>query len=346
MLSIIDVHKSFADKKALEGFSLELTKGEIVALLGPSGSGKSTLLKVISGLEDPDQGEIIWAGRNLQGVPTHERGIGYMFQDYALFPHRNVAGNVAFGLEMTGVSEAKKKNRVAEILKLVSLDGFEKRSVDSLSGGEQQRVALARALAAKPKLLLLDEPLGSLDRALREELGSDLARILRASQQSSIYVTHDQEEAYAIADRIVLLNEGRIAQVGSPRELYQSPRSKFVAKFLGLENIFPAQIRIEGKRNLARTALGDFPVSWETPEGKAALLIRPDRILLDAKGKVKMKGRLLRITFRGRYSELEIEIKGASLFVQNSAGTVDLIEGDEINISFDPIECVQVLSID
>ncbi len=344
MLTIKDLHKSYGSKKVLENFSLELPEGEILVLLGPSGSGKSTLLKLIAGLEPMDQGEIFWEGRNLQDVPTHKRGIGYMFQDYALFPHRKVAGNVAFGLEMAGKNEARIDQRVSEVLKMLSLEGFEKRDVATLSGGEQQRVALARSLAPKPKLLLLDEPLGSLDRALREELGSDLGRILRASRQSSIYVTHDQEEAYAIADRIVLLDEGRIAQIGAPQELYHSPKSKFVAKFLGLENIFSAQIRAGRNGKFAQTALGTFPVAEESEEGQASLLLRPDRIRMDDKGEMLFRGRLLRNSFRGRYSDLEIEIDGNKILVQLTRGALALKKGDEITLSLNPLECVQVLA--
>ena len=228
-LEIAGVTVSFQGKKAVDDLSLELQHGEVLAILGPSGSGKSTLLRAIAGLEPLSAGRVLWQNQDLKGVPVHKRGFALMFQDGQLFPHRDVAGNVGYALR------AKDPSRVAELLELVGLPGFEKRRVTDLSGGEQQRVALARALAVSPRLLLLDEPLSSLDRELRERLGLDLRSILVGTKMSAIMVTHDQDEAAVIADRIGIMDGGRLLQVGTPTQLRQHPASDRVARFLGIE---------------------------------------------------------------------------------------------------------------
>src|SRR5574341_785110 len=222
LLEIRDVSKTFADTRALHGVSFGVDEGEIICLLGPSGCGKTTLLRIIAGLETPNDGQVLFRGQDLGPVPPHRRDFGLMFQDYALFPHRNVFDNVAFGLRMrkdalkeTDLTQ-KIEEQVREALALVGLQGFERRSVNQLSGGEAQRVALARSLAPHPRLLMLDEPLGSLDRALRERLMNELRDILKGGGVTTLYVTHDQAEAFAIADRAVLMNAGRVEHVGSP----------------------------------------------------------------------------------------------------------------------------------
>ena len=232
ILSVTDISKSFGSTQALDTVSFEVDQGEIVALLGPSGCGKSTLLSIIAGLEAPDNGNVRWEGVSLEGTPPHLRGFGLMFQDFALFPHMNVYANVAFGLKMAHMTPGSVDTRVKEMLETVGLPNIGARDVNTLSGGEQQRVALARALAPHPRLLMLDEPLGSLDRNLRERLVVDLEAILHRLHQTAIYVTHDQEEAFAIADRIILMNAGRIEQMGTPEVIYHSPASVFVARFL------------------------------------------------------------------------------------------------------------------
>lgn len=215
MLEIIDIYKTYENQPLLKGISFSLAAGETLCLLGASGSGKSTILRIIAGLEQAERGEVRWEGQSLAGVPVHRRNFGLMFQDYALFPHLDVFKNVAFGLQMQEWTEAEIKLRVAEVLGQVNLSAFGQRRVAELSGGEQQRVALARALAPRPRLLMLDEPLASLDRALRERLIDELRGILHQTGIPAIYVTHDQQEAFTIADQVILLHEGEITQAGT-----------------------------------------------------------------------------------------------------------------------------------
>ena len=233
MLEVEKVTTRFGAKTALDDLSLDVSAGEVVSVLGASGSGKSTLLRVVAGLQRPDAGRVTLDGQDLGPVPPHRRGIGLVFQDHALFHHRDVAANVAFGLRMRGDARDRIDRRVDELLELVGLPGFERRSVATLSGGEQQRVALARALAPEPRILLLDEPLGSLDRPLRERLLADLDRLFTEIDLTALYVTHDHAEAFRLGDRIALIREGRIAQAGTPDELWTHPADEDVALFLG-----------------------------------------------------------------------------------------------------------------
>jgi thiamine transport system ATP-binding protein len=233
MLSLRDVSLAYGDFRALDGIDLDVHDGEIVCVLGPSGSGKSSMLRVVAGLEPGADGTVSWDGRDLRSVPPHRRGFGLMFQDHALFPHRDVVGNVAFGLRMQGLGRTDAETRARESLSLVGLDGFGTRRVSELSGGEQQRVALARALAAEPRLLMLDEPLGALDRALRDRLVTELRALFTRLGLSILFVTHDHGEAFALADRLVVMHEGRIEQEGAPSDVWRRPANGFVARFLG-----------------------------------------------------------------------------------------------------------------
>lgn len=227
-------------KAAVDGLTLAVAPGEVVALLGPSGSGKSSLLRAVAGLEPVARGTVRWDGEDLAGTPVHRRGMGLMFQDGQLFPHRDVAGNVAFGLQMQRVPRAERSRRVAELLQLVGLAGYGDRDVASLSGGERQRVALARSLAPRPRLLLLDEPLSALDRALRERLAGDVRAALTATGTTALFVTHDHDEAFAVADRIAVMDVGHLLQVDPPAHLWHRPASRRVAEFLGYEAFVPA----------------------------------------------------------------------------------------------------------
>lgn len=278
-LEIHDIHKSYENAPLLNGVSFSVDAGETVCLLGRSGSGKSTLLRIIAGLEQPENGSVFWDGRDMRDVPVHERGFGLMFQDYALFPHRSVEENVAFGLRMQNLEPKAVETRVNEMLSLVHMTDFARRRVTDLSGGEQQRIALARALAPRPKLLMLDEPLGALDRTLKQTLLDDLRRIVRAANIPVIYVTHDQEEAFSIADRLIMLNAGKIEQVGAPEEVYRHPASLWVAGFLGLGNILPADVISRGERRVSVSGREiQLPAGVTLPDGQTLvdLLLLPD----------------------------------------------------------------------
>jgi thiamine transport system ATP-binding protein len=232
VLALHDITVRYGDTVAVDRVDLTVEKGSTVCVLGPSGCGKSTLLRVVTGLVRPDGGHVTWDGEDITDVPTHRRGFGLMFQDHALFPHRDVAANVGFGLRMQGQPRTAIAARVDDLLDLVGLAGYGPRAVDELSGGEQQRVALARALAPEPRMLLLDEPLGSLDRVLRDRLLDELPSLFERLGTTVLYVTHDQDEARAIADQVAVMRAGRIAQVGTPAEVWQRPADEFVAEFV------------------------------------------------------------------------------------------------------------------
>ncbi|MDI3475436.1 MAG: thiamine transport system ATP-binding protein [Thermococcaceae archaeon] len=266
-------------KKAWEDFKLEINDlrvkdGEFLTLLGPSGCGKTTTLRIIAGFEKPDSGEILFDGKSVNELPPYERGIGIVFQDYALFPHMSVFKNVAFGLEMRRLPKAEIERRVKWALELVGLKGFENRYPEQLSGGQQQRVALARALVVEPQVLLLDEPLSNLDAKIRERLRGEIRRIQRELGITTIYVTHDQEEAMAISDRIAVMNVGKLEQVGSPLELYYRPKTEFVARFLGLSNI----LELEARNGVACAGKLCFPVERE---GRVRIFFRPESVVIE-----------------------------------------------------------------
>ena len=242
LLDVRGVTMRYDDAPVLRDVSLSVAEGEIFAVIGPSGCGKTSLLRVIGGLERAEAGGVWLAGERIDGVPSHRRGIGMMFQELALFPHLDVRANVAFGLRMQGLAREPREARVEEMLELVGLSGYGGRKVHELSGGERQRVALARSLAPGPRLLMLDEPVGALDRALREDLLSELSEILRAQGLTAIYVTHDQEEAFALADRVIVMDAGRVRQSGRPEDVYGAPADAWVARFLGRTNLIPGEV--------------------------------------------------------------------------------------------------------
>ena len=352
-LTLYQIHKSFGSTRALVDVSFQVEEREIVAVLGPSGCGKSTLLAIIAGLENPDQGEVRWDNENLSGTPPHRRGFGLMFQDFALFPHRNAYDNIAFGLQMQGFPAKQIQGRVDAALELVGLAGFSRRDVNTLSGGESQRIALARSLAPRPRLLMLDEPLGSLDRNLRERLVQDLREILRQSQQTAIYVTHDQEEAFVIADRIVVMNQGRVEQVGSPQQIYCEPASIFVARFTGLTNLMEGKIIKDAQGRWVETPLGIFPYygSGEAQD-KVYVLLRPDRVQLinqAAEGTTdredfQLTGRVTEVSFRGSLSRTTVLVNGVHLTFEFISRISSPQVGEQVILSLDPAEAIQILS--
>ncbi|MCQ4159796.1 ABC transporter ATP-binding protein [Roseomonas sp. GC11] len=312
LLSLRGLTRRFGSTLALDGLDLDVAAGEFLTLLGGSGSGKSTLLRVIAGFEAADSGALLFEGRDLAGVPPHLRPLNMMFQSYALFPHLSVAGNVAYGLKRDGVPRAERDRRVAEALAMVGLSGFEGRAPQRLSGGQKQRVALARALVKRPRLLLLDEPLGALDANLRERTGFELRALQRETGAAFIMVTHDQNEALALADRVAVLEQGRLVQLGPPREVYDRPATRFVAAFLGAANVLEGEA--DGQGGFACPALGATLRPTQLPPGTAALALRPERIFVRAAGGPETVGGVVEdIAFRGDDSLLLVRAAGGAL---------------------------------
>lgn len=278
-ITVKNVSKRFGSYAALDRVSLEVPAGSLVALLGPSGSGKTTLLRIIAGLESADEGAVLYEGEDVTGRPVRERNVGFVFQHYALFRHMSVFENVAFGLRVRRAPEAEVRQRVGELLHLVRLDGLEKRYPGQLSGGQRQRVALARALAARPRVLLLDEPFGALDAKVRQELRGWLRRLHDEIALTSLFVTHDQEEAFEVADKVVVLRGGRVEQAGSPQEVFERPANAFVMDFLGHVNVF------HGRVHDGRLLIGDH--EWAVPEAPldetqpATVYVRPHELEID-----------------------------------------------------------------
>jgi thiamine transport system ATP-binding protein len=318
MLKVHDVRVSFGDVAALDGTTLEVPAGSITVVMGPSGCGKSTLLRVIAGLASPETGSVSWGDRDLSNTPTHLRGFGLMFQDYALFPHRSVEANVAFGLRMAGNEPEVIDARVAETLALVGLDGYAQRRINGLSGGEQQRVALARALAPAPQLLMLDEPIGALDRDLRTQLMVDMRQIFRRLDLTVVYVTHDQEEAFALADRIAVMRAGRVLETNTPQSLWDHPGSPFVARFMGRENVLDASTAAQ----LAGTGI--------LPDVTGPLAISPQLIRISpaADG----DGRVLESRFIAGAHRTRISVGGITLI---ASGETSYPTGSAVEVSVD-----------
>ncbi len=323
-LEVRDISKQFGQVEVLHHISLNVMLGEVVSLLGASGSGKSTLLRCIAGLESVNSGTIVLDGTDITGLPTHQRGIGMMFQQFALFPHQTVIENIAFGLRMRGDSRTVQQQRVEELLALIGLQGYGPRTIFELSGGEQQRVALARSLAPNPRLLLLDEPLSALDQSLRERLMNDLRTIIKQIGVTALYVTHSQEEAFAVSDRIVVLEKGRMIQEGMPEQLYAHPANRFVATFLGIQNIIPVHT----------TAQNEIKNQWEvvTPiatlkfqdknEPQPYIVIRSekveivDNVIVAVENSDNMLiGVVTERSFRGRYYEVQVEYEDGSRLI-------------------------------
>jgi spermidine/putrescine transport system ATP-binding protein len=317
-LRVENLTKYYEGKPLINGLSFSVCDREILCLLGPSGSGKSTLLRIIAGLEPFEGGKLSWRGKDLRNIPSERRSFGLMFQDYALFPHLTVYENVAFGLRMQHLPEEAIQHRVTDELERVRMSGFANRKVQNLSGGEQQRIALARTLAPKPKLIMLDEPLGALDRKLREQLTHEIRLILKSTGVPAIYVTHDQEEAFSLADRILLLSEGRIIQLGTPEELYRSPRSSWVANFLGLGTVTSGEV-LATSPLVIRTVLGNLDGimlnSYGEPGTHLDLLIPPDGIGKAGRDQSGVYGIISDCIYQGNHYRADVVVKNETFTV-------------------------------
>ena len=354
-LELWRVTKRYGAMTAVDDVSLSLGDGELVTLLGPSGSGKTTAMMMVAGFVEPDEGEILLDGKSLLDVPPHRRDIGVVFQNYALFPHMSVLANVEFPLRERGVARAEARRRAGDMLGLVGLEGFEDRRISQLSGGQQQRVALARALVFNPPLLIMDEPLSALDKRLREQMQAEIRRIQKMIGVSVLCVTHDQTEAFVLSDRIAIMNEGRILQVGAPREIYARPVNEFVARFLGESNILSGTVSIDGGGTFldvhpgVRIKLG----ASGTPDGvgRSSVLIRPERITLglgeaplagDPAG-TTLSGTVRSSSFVGDTTFYEVDVGAARFAVRvPNASSAEAAMGDAVHLSIPAAACVQI----
>ncbi|MFD2250894.1 spermidine/putrescine ABC transporter ATP-binding subunit [Pseudochelatococcus lubricantis] len=307
-LTLTDISKRYGQVTALKPMNLEVAPGELIALLGPSGCGKTTTLRIISGFETPDTGSVRIGTRDVTGLSPNMRDIGLMFQNYALFPHMTVAENVGFGLKMRGIAKAEAARRIETALDMVRMRNFGDRAISQLSGGQQQRIALARSLVVNPSVLLLDEPLGALDKKLREEMQFELRQLQRSFCITSILVTHDQEEALTMSDRVAVMGAGEIRQIGTPQDIYARPNSIFVSEFLGTSNIFSGKLRsgffvADGVPALRIACTGE-------PDGPSSLVFRPEKLQITAAGKGQINARVRDVVFRGSQYTYELTVDG------------------------------------
>ncbi|NUR83430.1 MAG: ABC transporter ATP-binding protein [Nonomuraea sp.] len=339
MLKIDGITRRFGDVTALDGVSLEIEQGEFFALLGPSGCGKTTLLRIIAGFENPDAGSVTLDGADLLGLPPNKRPISLMFQSYALFPHMSVAKNVAYGLEREGLPKSEVKQRVGEVLETVGLGEHGNRRPNQLSGGQRQRVALARSIVKRPRLLLLDEPLSALDKKVRADMQLELKRLQHEVGITFVVVTHDQEEAMSLADRIAVFEQGNVRQVDEPVSLYERPRTRFVADFVGANNLFEGTA--SGTEALKSETFGELP---GTPaeglaDGAQALLgVRPEKVRLGEEG---LEGSVLDVSFYGGVSHISVEVPGRGkpvLVAVQGASTVQ--PGAAVRLSWEAKDAV------
>ncbi len=330
MLRIAGAVVQVGERRILDGIHLDLEPAETVAVLGPSGSGKTTLLRAVSGLQRLEGGTISWDGEDLATSAPHQRRFGLMFQEYALFPHRDVAGNVEFGLRMTSRDRAARRRRVDDVLALVGLEGFGTRRVASLSGGEQQRVALARALAVSPRLLMLDEPLGALDRLWRRRLLGEIRSILDRAALPALYVTHDHEEAFAVATRVAIMRAGRIVQVGAPVDVWQAPFDAWTATFLGFGPVVEAEVR----DGWVQTPWGPILARTREPAGLVDAVVRPDGARIDGHGTIDAT--IVRSTFTGTHLELSVVARSGPPLTLVVAPAGAPAVGDNVRLTVEP----------
>ena len=334
---LLEVVKDFPELRAVDGISLEIPRGSFFALLGPSGCGKTTTLRMIGGFEEPTSGQILLGDRDVVGLPPYKRDVNTVFQSYALFPHMTIADNVAFGLERRGIAKAEIRTRVREVLELVDLAGREARKPRQLSGGQQQRVALARAIVNNPRVLLLDEPLGALDLKLRKQMQLELKRIQNEVGITFVHVTHDQEEAMTMADQIAVMNGGRIEQLGAPAELYERPRTAFVAGFLGKSNLIDGTVAGDGVVRLADGTALRAPTSGA--RGAISIGVRPEKISLAEGGANRLAGTVRETAYIGVATELVVSTAVGELTVFHpnvEAGGVAPRPGSAVTVSWAP----------
>ena len=331
-IELKNIYKKFDDDLILNDLSLDIKEGEFITLLGPSGCGKTTTLRILAGFITPDSGEVIFEDKKINNIPPYERNINTVFQKYALFPNMNVYENIAFGLKIKKLGKKEIKEKVSEVLRLVNLSGYEKRSIEALSGGQQQRIAIARALVNEPKVLLLDEPLGALDLKLRQGMQLELKKIQQRVGITFVYVTHDQEEALSMSDKIVVMNNGIIQQIGTPTDIYNEPKNSFVADFIGESNI------ING------TMHEDFSVSFSdykfqcvdkgfSKDESVEVVIRPEDIELVPVSKGMLVGKVESVVFKGVHYEMNINVNGFKYLVQS---TIAKNVNDEVGIIIVP----------
>ena len=332
IIELRSITNTFSDGySAVSDFNLEVKKGEFVTFLGPSGCGKTTTLRMIAGFDRPTSGQILLDGRDITQLPPNLRPINTVFQRYALFPHMNVYDNIAFGLKQKKTPKETIDIKVKKVLELVDLEGFEKRSVPTLSGGQQQRVAIARALVNEPEILLLDEPLGALDLKMRKEMQIELKNMHKRLGITFIYVTHDQEEALTMSDKIVVMRDGKIQQIGTPEDIYNEPQNAFVADFIGESNIFGG---IMTGRLKARFAGGEFTTVDEYPEGtQITAIVRPEDVMIVAPGEGQIRGKVTDVVFKGIHYEITVESGRYEMVIQSTRAAHI---GDTIGMKIDP----------
>ena len=317
IIELKNITVAFDGEKILDDLSLSIGDGEFVTLLGSSGCGKTTTLRIIAGFLEPDAGEVFFDSKNMNGVPAYKREVNTIFQRYALFPHYNVYENIAYGLRIRKVPEAEIKERVTEMLRLVNLQGFEKRGVSRLSGGQQQRVAIARALVLRPKVLLLDEPLAALDLKLRKDMQNELKNIQKQLGITFIFVTHDQEEALSMSDTVVVMNEGKIQQIGSPIDIYNEPQNAFVADFIGESNIIDGVMKADYQASFAGHTFSCLDAGFGQGE-EVDIVIRPEDVDIVPPEKGMLQGTVTSVTFLGVHFEIIVDIGGFKWMIQTT----------------------------
>ena len=332
IIELKNISKKYEDHTVLDNLSLDIKKNEFLTLLGPSGCGKTTTLKIIAGFEYADDGKVLFEEKDLNNIPPYQRPVNTVFQKYALFPHMNVYENIAFGLKIKKMPKDQIDAKVKEMLRLVALEGCEKRKVDSLSGGQQQRIAIARALVNEPKVLLLDEPLGALDLKLRQEMQIELKKMQQKLGITFIFVTHDQEEALSMSDTIVVMNKGKIQQMGSPEDIYNEPKNSFVARFIGQSNIFDGVMLDDFKVKFCDTDFDCVDKGFDKNED-IEVVIRPEDIKMVSPQEGMLKGKVTSVVFKGVHYEIEVIENDRKWILHN---TKNAVVGEELGMDIYP----------